>query len=73
MASLFGFAVVGGYFAIGTGIYFFMERKAIKSVGFLRMLLKILLILVMGAIVIKIVLRLGFNIKYIWVTPWFNI
>jgi hypothetical protein len=50
-----------------------MERKALKSVGFLRMFLKIELFLIMMGIVIKIVLRLGFNIKYVWVTPWFNI
>jgi hypothetical protein len=70
---LFGGAVIIGYFAVGTAIYFFMERKAIKSVGFLRMFLKIELFLIMMGIVIKIVLRLGFNIKYVWVTPWFNI
>ena len=52
---------------------FFMERKAIKSVGFLRMFLKIQLALIMVGIVIKIVLRIGFNIKYIMVTPWISV
>jgi len=73
MASFFGGFVVLGYFAVGTAIYFFMERKAIKNVGFVRMFLKIQLVLIMIGIVIKIVLRLGFNIKYLWVTPWFNV
>ena len=73
MAMLFGGIVVSGYFALGTAAYFFMERKAIKSVGFVRMFIKIQLYLIMIGIVIKIALRLGFNIKYIWVTPWFNI
>ncbi len=72
-ASIFGGAVVLGYFVLGTAGYFFMERKAIKNVGFLRMFLKINLLLIMMGIVIKIVFRLAFNIKYIWVTPWFNI
>jgi Cytochrome b(C-terminal)/b6/petD len=72
-AAIFGGAVVGGYFALGTAVYMFMERKAIKSVGILRMLLKINLMLIMMGIVIKIVLRLAFNIKYVMVTPWFNI
>ena len=72
-ASIFGGAVVLGYFGLGTAVYFFMERKAIKNVGFLRMFLKINLFLIMMGIVIKITLRLAFNIKYIWVTPWFNI
>lgn len=73
MAFFFGGAVVGGYFAVGTAIYFFMERKALKNVGFVRMFVKIQLLLIMAGMVIKIVLRLGFNIKYIWVTPYFNI
>jgi hypothetical protein len=73
LANLFGAVVVLGYFAVGTGVYMFMERKAIKNVGIIRMLLKVNLALIMIAIVIKVVLRLGFNIKYIWVTPWFNV
>ncbi len=73
MALLFGGAVIIGYFAIGTAVYFFLERKAIKAVGVLRMFIKIQLMLIMLGIVIKITLRLGFNIKYVWVTPWFNI
>jgi len=73
MASLFGAVVVLGYFAVGTAAYMFLERKAIKSVGIVRMLIKVNLYLIMIGIVVKIVLRLGFNIKYIWVTPWFNV
>ncbi|CAI2718405.1 cytochrome C [Nitrospina watsonii] len=73
MAMLVGAVVVLGYFAVGTAVYFFLERKALKTVGFLRMFLKVQLYLIMVGIVVKIVLRLGFNIKYIWVTPWFNV
>jgi len=73
MAMLVGGAIVSGYFAVGTAAYFFMERKAIKSVGFLRMFIKVQLYLIMLGMVIKIVLRIGFNIKYILVTPWINI
>ena len=73
MAFTFGGIVVLGYFALGTAVYMFMERKAIKSVGITRMLIKVNLYLIMVGIVVKIVLRLGFNIKYIWVTPWFNV
>lgn len=72
-SALFGGAVVLGYFGLGTAGYMFLERKAIKSVGILRMLLKVNLMLIMLGIVIKIVLRLAFNIKYVLVTPWFNI
>ena len=73
MAMLVGGMIVSGYFALGTAVYFFMERKALKSVGFLRMFIKIQLYLIMLGMVIKIVLRIGFNIKYILVTPWINI
>ena len=31
------------------------------------------LFLIMMSLPLKIVLRLAFNIKYVWVTPWFNI
>jgi hypothetical protein len=72
MAMLVGGGILSAYFAIGTAVYFFMERKAIKTVGFLRMFIKIQLYLIMVGIVIKIVLRIGFNIKYILVTPWIN-
>ena len=73
MAMLVGGGILSAYFAVGTAAYFFMERKAIKSVGFLRMFIKIQLYLIMLGMVIKIVLRIGFNIKYILVTPWINI
>ncbi|MBT5985484.1 MAG: cytochrome C, partial [Nitrospina sp.] len=72
-SAIFGGSVLLAYFGLGTGVYFFMERKAMKSVGFLRMFIKIQLALIMMGIVIKIVLRIGFNIKYIMVTPWINV
>ena len=73
MAMLVGGAICSGYVAVGTAAYLFMERKAIKSVVCLRMFIKIQLYLIMVGMVIKIVLRIGFNIKYILVTPWINI
>ncbi len=72
-SAIFGGGVLLAYFGLGTGVYFFMERKAMKSVGFLRMFIKIQLALIMMGIVIKIVLRIGFNIKYIMVTPWISV
>jgi len=73
MAMVVGGGILSAYFALGTAVYFFMERKAIKNVGFLRMFIKVQLYLIMIGMVIKIVLRIGFNIKYILVTPWINI
>jgi hypothetical protein len=30
-------------------------------------------LLTMVALPLKMLLRLGFNIKYVWITPWFNV
>jgi hypothetical protein len=30
-------------------------------------------LVVMLALPVKILLRLVFNIKYVWITPWFNV
>ncbi|MEE9165137.1 MAG: cytochrome C [Nitrospinota bacterium] len=73
LASIFGGAVVIGYYIVGTAAYFFMWRKAIKDMGFNRIGITSFLFLTMMGLVIKVFLRLLFNIKYIWVTPWFNI
>ncbi|MBI4737865.1 MAG: cytochrome C, partial [candidate division NC10 bacterium] len=31
------------------------------------------LFLIMMSLPLKMFLRIAFNIKYVWVTPWFNI
>ena len=36
-SAIFGGGVLLAYFGLGTSVYFFMERKAMMSVGFLRM------------------------------------
>jgi len=41
--------------------------------GFLRFNITAMLFAIMMALPIKMVLRWTFNIKYLWVTPWFNI
>ncbi|MGR3179251.1 MAG: cytochrome C [Candidatus Anammoxibacter sp.] len=73
LASIFGGVVVIGYYIAGTAAYFFMWRKAIKDMGINRIGITSFLFLTMMGLVIKVFLRLLFNIKYIWVTPWFNI
>ncbi len=73
LASIFGGVVVIGYYIVGTAAYFFMWRKSIKDMGFNRIGITSFLFLTMVGLVIKIFLRLLFNIKYVWVTPWFNI
>ncbi len=74
-AAIFGFILVGGYFAL-IPIYWFWKKdksEILKILGPLRYSVNAFLFLSMMGLVIKIILRIGFNIKYIWVTPWFNV
>lgn len=74
-AAIFGFILVGGYFAL-IPIYWFWKKdksEILKTLGPLRYSVNAFLFLSMMGLVIKIILRIGFNIKYIWVTPWFNV
>lgn len=74
---IIGGAVVMGYFFMGMNIpYRFMKtRKSplLEKLGILKYSIVAFLFLSMLALPIKVFLRLVFHIKYIWVTPWFNI
>lgn len=74
---IIGGAVVMGYFFIGMNIpYRFMKtRKSplLEKLGIFKYSIVAFLFLSMLALPIKVFLRLVFHIKYIWVTPWFNI
>jgi hypothetical protein len=66
------------YFVVGTAaLYFWVVRLKGKEFmqrwGAVRFGLTSFLFINMMAVVIKMVLRLGFNVKYIMVTPWINI
>ncbi|GAB61551.1 MAG: cytochrome C [Candidatus Jettenia sp.] len=79
--SLLGFiiggAVVIGYFFMGITIpYRLMKAKesvALEKLGIIKYSIVAFLFLSMVALPIKVFLRLVFHVKYIWVTPWFNI
>lgn len=74
-AGIFGFILVGGYFAL-IPIYWLWKKdksEILKTLGPLRYSVNAFLFLSMMGLVIKMILRIGFNIKYIWVTPWFNV
>ena len=79
--SLLGFiiggAVVIGYFFMGMNIpYLFMKTRkstVLEKLGIIKYSIVAFLFLSMMALPIKVFLRLVFHIKYIWVTPWFNI
>ena len=75
--SVIGGLVTLGYFAVGIIIpYIYSQKrggKFFKELGPIRYLIVAGLLLIMIGLPIKIFLRLMFHIKYIWVTPWFNI
>ena len=70
MASLLS---IGAYFAIGLLLPAILLPKFRKDLGTTRYVITMILLLLMIAVPIKIVLRLAFDIKYVLVTPWFNI
>lgn len=74
-ANFFGFAVVAGYYALGPLFYFWQSKsnKFIQELGLVRYVIVSFLFLTMMALPIKMILRLGLNIKYVWVIHWFDI
>jgi hypothetical protein len=73
IANLLTWALFLGYYAVGFSIPFLMMRKFYNSLGFVRYNLMMFLFLSMLGVPLKIYLRLLMNIKYVLVTPWFNI
>ncbi|MFN3531269.1 MAG: cytochrome C, partial [Candidatus Brocadia sp.] len=77
LGFVLGGAVVIGYFFMGMAIpYRFMKTRkstALQKLGIIRYAIVAFLFLSMLALPIKVFLRLVFHVKYIWVTPWFNI
>jgi hypothetical protein len=73
--SIFGLVLVGGYFSLGAAYWFWKQKTsyALQQLGAVRYGIIAFLFLTMMALPIKMFLRLAFNIKYICVTPWFNI
>jgi len=77
-SSMFGLAVVLGYFVVGTlAMYAWIRRLKgalfMQQWGMPRFMTTSFLFLNMLAVLLKMVMRHAFNIKYILVTPWINI
>ena len=77
--TVFGGIVTGLYFAVaGFAIHKLIvatefNRKVYARMSMLQYLTLQVMLTFMLLLPVKIVLRLLFRIKYIWVTPWFNI
>ncbi len=70
---LLGLATLASYFGIGFYLPQRMNKKLLTGLGRWRYFISVGLLLVMLLIPIKIVLRLLFGVKYILITPWFNL
>ncbi len=77
-SSVFGGFVVLGYFVVAISAFYFWVlrvkgREFLERWGMVRFIITAFLFVTMLALPAKMFLRLAFNVKYIWVTPWFNI
>jgi hypothetical protein len=69
-------ATLGGIGALVIGADLLLRRKMPKlflKQNFVQYFITLNLIALMAFVPIKVLLKLAFNIKYIWVTPWFNV
>ncbi|MBA3240501.1 MAG: cytochrome C [Acidobacteria bacterium] len=80
MKFIFGMIVVGLFFALCALLLHKLmtwndfEKKLLQRTSLLQyMTFQFFAITVLFALPAKLILRLAFNIKYVWVTPWFNI
>src|SRR2546430_8721371 len=75
--ALFGAIVVGGYYVIGGFIMHPLFRhyhpKDYQRISLLQYSIMQAFMLTLVALPIKMLLRLLFHIKYVWITPWFNV
>jgi hypothetical protein len=75
--AIFGAIVVGGFYVVGGlvvhGYFRRTNPKDYKRMSLLQYSLMMFFVLTMFALPIKMLLRLMFHIKYVWITPWFNV
>jgi len=77
-SSVCGAVVIGGYFVVGTVAFYLWVlrvkgKEFLERWGLVRFIITASLFVTMLSLPAKMFLRLAFNVKYIWVTPWFNI
>ncbi len=77
LGSIIGGGVISIYFFVGMTIPYLLMKvtgsRTLEKLGIIRYSLVAFLFLSMLGLPIKVFLKLVFHLKYIWVTPWFNI
>jgi len=77
--TVFGAVVMGIYFAVAGGVIHKLftwsdfNKKIFQKMSFLQYMTMQAFLTIMMLLPIKILIRHLFRIKYIWVTPWFNL
>lgn len=77
--GIFGALVVGLYFVLGAMLVHWacnlteFSRRMYRRMSLLQLVTLHLLLILMLSLPVKMALRLLFRIKYVWVTPWFNV
>ena len=74
VAMLFGSIILFAFYSIGIFIWKkYKDKSIMKDLGLIRYATTAFFTLSMGGVIIKILLRLLFNVKYLLATPFFNI
>ena len=68
-----GLPLIGIYYVMGILLPFTFWRNRFEKWGRVRYAFYFFLVLTMGAVIIKVLLRLLLNVRYVVQTPWFNI
>src|SRR5438309_3988662 len=75
--AIFGAVIVGGYYLLGGFILHALFRrynpKDYQRMSLLQYSIMMFFLLTMVALPLKMLLRLAWHIKYVWITPWFNV
>lgn len=77
LGSVIGGAIIHIYFILGLTVPYLlmkaMNSQILEKLGIIRYSVVAFLFWSMLGLPIKMVLKLVFHLKYIWVTPWFNV
>ena len=73
LPALWGGLLLFGYFTLGMVLPAILLPKFRKTLGLVRYIITMALLLLMISVPAKIILRLAFDVKYVLVTPWFNV
>ena len=68
-----GLTLLSVYYILGLLLPLTLWRRRFERWGRTRYLVYFFMVLTMGGVVIKVLLRLLFNLRYLVETPWFNI